>query len=1058
MKSLGRFIRREPVVVTLLALAFAISAFLWMRWQDRRDVDVGVLRGRLDRALGGFRPPVGRLVGFGYTKESVAGRRLDKGVLHQVREIDRLCSRLPVPDRLWLGSAIELLRGNPRKAVSQLERATELKPQDSKFLSDLSAAYLSLANSAREPYYLFLAHSAAEKARKLGPDSVEAAFNQAEALGSFFLRERALATWEGYIRSERDSAWRAEASSKIKFLRQARNRESWGRVLSLVKTAALRGNQKRVTDLISGFTQEAREYAEGELLGLWGESVLAGSSEEERSRLIGRTIGLAIQDTTGDRMLVDSIAVIDGAFLRGDNALLLALARGHKLYWTALQKNPRIDPAASGSLFKEAASLLGQCRTPFMLWAEFGYAVSQYHRAEYQSALTSLARANNNPQFSKVLRGKYPILCGRIAWIEGLIRSDRGEFTAALESLLRAQTLFTNTRQIVFLGAVHRLQADALLLLGDTYRSWAHLYEALNASSGTPDSIRRLAAFEQASLAARKEREPQIALYFEEEGLSGIKEDSQVVAGSVALLAELQLEAGHREQSYRSLQRARRLAGNITDNEVRRNLQADVSRIEASLANINKDPEKVKILLTEAIDVYGQSGFSFYLPKLYLDRALAYSSLDDQKNTEKDLALGIAELERQRKSLDAQLRVSLLDNNEKIFQEMVVQQVRHGFRVAEAFKTAELSRARLLAEGMDLDGKSVRVASLEEVRAALPPDVLLISYFFLPGQIVSWGVSSRQSRFVMQDLVASDLAQSMSAMLKRENPLSGKLYHLLIAPMQDLVDAAQVVVFVPQGPLCEVPFAALINPETHRYLIESVAVGQVPSATLFLRALRNIAGNSVPERARVLVIGNSEFDRKAALGLPSLKYAAEEVGQIAAIFEKSDAVVGREATKERFLLGSRYTAVHFVGHTVINPNYPLLSSFLMSPKEGNDGVLFASEIYKQRQWKTRLVTLSSCSSAAGRLSSSEGLESLARPFLAIGVVSVVGNLWDTKDVDAGALFAEFYKALMHGEDSWRALRSAQLKLLRSRQGEAASPVSWAGFTHFGAAVRLAQVR
>ena len=152
----------------------------------------------------------------------------------------------------------------------------------------------------------------------------------------------------------------------------------------------------------------------------------------------------------------------------------------------------------------------------------------------------------------------------------------------------------------------------------------------------------------------------------------------------------------------------------------------------------------------------------------------------------------------------------------------------------------------------------------------------------------------------------------------------------------------------------------------------------------------------------------------------------------ASLYPRHAVLTGRAATREVFLKEiSGYEVVHFGGHAVSNPEYPLLSRLLFAPAaSGEPESLFAHELSKMRLPHTRVVVLAACSTAAGAVSRGEGVMSVARPFLAAGVPVVVGSQWDVDDRATRALFVRFHQVLAETIDPMRALREAQLSLLR----------------------------
>jgi len=121
-----------------------------------------------------------------------------------------------------------------------------------------------------------------------------------------------------------------------------------------------------------------------------------------------------------------------------------------------------------------------------------------------------------------------------------------------------------------------------------------------------------------------------------------------------------------------------------------------------------------------------------------------------------------------------------------------------------------------------------------------------------------------------------------------------------------------------------------------------------------------------------------------------------------------------------------------------------------------DGRLTASEIYAL-PLTADLVVLSACRSASGKISS-DGIADLSRAFIAAGAPSVVASLWEAADAPTAILMKAFYRAYAAGESKDRALRDAQLHLLRElRAGHVTvdangtratlpeHPMFWAGF-------------
>jgi len=93
--------------------------------------------------------------------------------------------------------------------------------------------------------------------------------------------------------------------------------------------------------------------------------------------------------------------------------------------------------------------------------------------------------------------------------------------------------------------------------------------------------------------------------------------------------------------------------------------------------------------------------------------------------------------------------------------------------------------------------------------------------------------------------------------------------------------------------------------------------------------------------------------------------------------------------------------------------------------------------------------LASCATAAGRVSRTEGVESLAQPFLAAGVPAVVASLWSVGDQGTADFFQRFYRHLAKSSDAAGALQATQLDFLTQRPDASVDARIWGAFEVIG---------
>jgi CHAT domain-containing protein len=227
-----------------------------------------------------------------------------------------------------------------------------------------------------------------------------------------------------------------------------------------------------------------------------------------------------------------------------------------------------------------------------------------------------------------------------------------------------------------------------------------------------------------------------------------------------------------------------------------------------------------------------------------------------------------------------------------------------------------------------------------------------------------------------------------------------------------------------------------------------------PSASFFSGAVERLRRNGDAPPISALLIGDpTSGSVSTEPGLPALAGAESEVVSAAGFYRRPMVLTGETATKRRFVdAAPSHDVVHFGGHAFVNAEYPLLSRLAFASATGEDP-LFAYEISRIVFSNTRLVVLAACSTAVGAVSRGEGAMSVARPFLAAGVPTVVASQWDVDDRATEQLFVEFHRTLSRSGDPVQSLRSAQLALLRGANPAFRLPGSWAPFIVLGGTVR-----
>ena len=278
-----------------------------------------------------------------------------------------------------------------------------------------------------------------------------------------------------------------------------------------------------------------------------------------------------------------------------------------------------------------------------------------------------------------------------------------------------------------------------------------------------------------------------------------------------------------------------------------------------------------------------------------------------------------------------------------------------------------------------------------------------------------------------------------------------RFFDLIIAPIADLVHGHDLIL-VPEGPLCLVPYAALMNPN-QEYLCESLKIRLIPSLT----TLKLITDSPADfhNKTGALLVGDPYLEEVLYKGrkLCELPYAKKEVEMIGRILGTAP-LIGKMATKGEVLKRlSTVALVHIAAHgkmgtgeIALAPN-PVRES--IQPEE-KDFLLTMADVLAAKL-RVRLVVLSCCHSAEGEIKA-EGVVGIARAFLGAGARSVVVSLWAVDDEATFQFMTHFYNELVKGRRVSEALNQA-MKCMRESE-EFREVKYWAAFVLIGDDVTL----
>lgn len=378
-------------------------------------------------------------------------------------------------------------------------------------------------------------------------------------------------------------------------------------------------------------------------------------------------------------------------------------------------------------------------------------------------------------------------------------------------------------------------------------------------------------------------------------------------------------------------------------------------------------------------------------------------------------------------------------------------------RIAEKLVETRSRYESLLVTASERDAGGVtmlggRVVGARDVQSALGPDEALVTYLVTADRLRIFVVTREAIRSLEHEIAADDLASRVRLARDlaadpgfeagRAPPVLQGLHGALIAPVirSGALHRARRIVLVPHGVLNYLPFAALVDPVTGRYLIEDFELALLPSSSV-LAVLRNPDLRPGAERA-----GGSRPHVFAPFPdrLPATGREAEAVDRS---LRGARVLRGRRATEIALLEALEDGGiVHVATHGVMNARNPMFSRIEMAGDGSGRGRLEVHEIVTARI-RSPLVFLSGCETGVGTAWSTtfdrgEDYATLSKALLYAGARDVIATLWRIEDAGAAELAGRFYEHLERLPPS-AALAKAQRSMIAEDRYR--SPFYWAGY-------------
>lgn len=968
-----------------------------------------------------------------FTRLADASQRVVTAVRSGARGADRAQGLVEL---LWYDGGAEK---GLRRALKRLEESLGTD-SSARSLNDLAVGHLLRADERHTPFDLVEALDLVERAVAADSTLDVARFNRALLLERFSLLPEAAEAWGDYLRLDGDSPWADEARAhRDSVLQQVT--EASRSPADLVRDAVASGDSTTLVATASAHPQAARELGFDEVLTSWGDRWLVGdTSAAARSLRAARLLGAPLVD----RSLADAVARIQA---HATNPA--ARARAHQAFGEGRRRYEQGDLPAASEAFRRATRDLVDPSDPLRVWATVWLGTASFISLSYDRATTQFTWVTHQAD-----RHHWPSLWGRAVWGLGLIKARQGIAEDSWSQLDRAAERFERAGERQNASYLRMLTAESLNLLGRPQDAWRDFIQALSGQAVEPVPRRLHNVLWEAADGAGRLGYPMAAMVFQNADIR-VAGPTYAIAEARERRARLFAQLGAVGPARKDLDIARQRLGDFPQEGNRRILLAAIQLTEAGL-DMGQAPRRSIALLDSVIAFDRAADNGNQTADALRLRARARRMAGDREAAAADLTEALAEIEYRASSMEPGADVSTVAATaQAVVSELTAFRLFTDGEPDAALAVHEGARRFVL--GLPPDQRAT-AGKLSRLFGTLPPDMVVLEYAILGDTVALWTLTNTGARAYVLQRPATRLERDARAFVRaitaersqEVDSLGRSLFASLFPPEAVSLMEGRALVVVPDGFLGGIPFAALKDPASGRYAVETWPLTIAPYAGFIVDALERSRHSREGE---TLLVGEPSLDHTALPGLARLPGARQEVEAIRSMYPTAVTVEGGEATPSILRSALRgATLFHYAGHAVYDADLPSASRLVLASADGAPAdFVYARELERWPLGSLRLVVLSACSSVTPSRMATGGFWGLAQPFLTAGVESVVGTLWEVGDESTRDLMTTFHRAWLDGSDSATALQTAQLALLRDPSGRFSAPRFWAATQAIGLA-------
>ncbi|HLW52346.1 MAG TPA: CHAT domain-containing protein [Candidatus Angelobacter sp.] len=1023
------FRTREPDVNHLLA-----QAYTEQRTEELRIADAGFAPMRVERGPAG-----------GAQSRSLLSR--PASLLRAEELIAAKLAARPF-DAYWLHAKAraDLLDGHYEAAMESLQRALESDPGAPQLLTDLATAYAQRARTTHHPEDDGKAIELLGTALARTPDDAVALFNRAVICERFFLYTQAQDDWQRYLRLDPNGPWADDARRRLADLQQRMEKRKQSLAAPLLSPSELAKSglndevKRQVNDRLE-------EYMLVALTDWLPRAYPADARAEEGSSNYRNALGFLATLASAEHNDVWLKDLLEASSSSSFPAALDALA-------SAIRDNDRGDNMAARRDAGEAERFFRRAGNP---------AGALRARVEY---LFGLHDAQQGIPCLQAARGLEDDLRAKpYGWLQTQFHLEEGTCYGLSGNLGQAEELYrqaageaeTHRYPVIFLRTQDHL-SGLNGAAGNLSASWERTEGALSRFwSGTYPPMRGYNLYYNLYEFSRFTRQPHLEMAAWRDGLALSESfpDNILRAMAHSVMGDAAISAQEPAVAEVEFRKAGALFGASPQIKSTRIARIDAETRLASVHAAQGDAREALELLQKLAPELEELSDTALPVLFYTTLGAAQAEAGHGHESEAALLSAISFSERQIRSLPGEkARLQWIQQSSAAYRNLVQLRLRQGdvrgsLELWEWYRGAAQRAANQDSSyGATFSTIGAQLNRLHEVADQLPSlqQGSYISLALLPKGVAVWIYDSRgiDGKWVETDpaslvdrierfrSLCADPG-SAEADIRRS---AGKLYDILLAPIEPRLSGQRALLFEADDELGRVPFEALVDGRG-RFLGEVAPVVVAPP--LYDRAgLRS----SVPitNRAAALVVAVPESQALALGSLSTLPDAIAEGEMVQQHFQLSQMLRGKEATTASVLSRLAHVQVfHFAGHAF---NLRLGTVLLLS-----DAPLGPASLQRGRFPRLQLAVLSACDTQDGPAGNYDP-DGLVRTFLKAGVPHVIASRWNVDSVTTLEFMKLFYQSLLDGKSVSESIRRAEIEL-RSRPGTS-HPYFWSAFSAFGA--------